>query len=200
MLILSLIAVMMLKHYHKDKEFPCDFDENLSFQKWMWILAGTVGSFILMSFFGSISMPSGQFDPTIFVPTIFFLGITQQFPTYVNDMLFNIALVAPAEELTKLTCMVGLYLFLGQYTRDKKIKLGISVGLPVFFWAVLHVYKNPAYIGNYWHVVGAFSSGLLFMLVLWKTKSVLAAILAHGLYNCLVIFLVSQGFLVVPVT
>lgn len=203
LMILSLVGLMWLKHYHKDWEFPFDFDENLSFQKWIWVIGGVVAIYGISAFFAGISTPTGQFDPVIFIPmfgyAIYYLG-AYQLPTYINDMLFNITLVSPAEELCKLVSTTALFLFLGRYFIDKRVNIGISVGIPNFFWAILHVYKNPAYIGNYWFVASAFCSGLILYVVLWKTQSILASILSHGLYNCAIVFLLARGILVVPTT
>ena len=200
LMVLSLFGLLLLKHYHSDKEFPFDFDENLTLPKWAWIVGCTAGVYAVSAFFSGIIAAAGAFSPIV-VPrfgysvSYFVLGAL---PTYVNDMLFNITLVAPAEELCKLVTMTALFIFLTSWTSDKKIRYGLAVGVPIAFWSILHVYSNPVYIGDPLFVVSAFVSGVVLVIALWKTQSILAAILCHGFYNCAIIFLMNQGFLLVP--
>jgi len=197
----SLFGVILVKHYYKDPQLPFDFDENLTAEKWLWIGGAVVAILGITSFFSSITLPTGQFDArTIMVPTfdwtVYFFG-SYQFPTFVNDMLFNLTMIAPAEELAKLVSTCAIFLMLTQYRfLEKNVKLAISVALPCFFWSVLHVYGNPQYIGHPAYVISAFVSGVLLYVVLWKTKSLLAMIMAHGFYNGLVIFLWEVGMIV----
>lgn len=191
----SLFGVIMVKHYYKDRHLPFDFDENLTAEAWLWIGGAVVGILGLSAFFSSVTLPTGQFDATtVIVPTF---GWAYQFPTFVNDMLFNLTLIAPAEELAKLVSTCAIYLMLKQYRFiEEKIRLAISVIVPCFFWSVLHVYGNPQYIGHPAYVISAFVSGIILYVVLWKTKSLLAMIMAHGFYNCLVIYMWEVGMIV----
>lgn len=199
-MLMCLFGVVLLKHYHKDRDFPFDFDENLTLTKWGWILGGTAVIYGISAFFASISTPTGAFESPINIPqfgyNINYFG-SYQLPTFANDMLFNITLVAPAEEFCKLVTITAFFLFLKGYDWiPKEVRMLISVGVPVSFWAILHVYSNQAYINNSWFVVSAFCSGIMLVVVLWKTQSILAAILSHGFYNCLVIYLMATGLLV----
>lgn len=192
---LSLICIALFKHHYKDRVFPFDFDEGLNFKKWGWIGLGTLLIYGVTAVFSGISLPTGEFTPIV-VPT-FDYSInyfnTYQLPTYMNDILFNITLVAPAEELCKLASMISIFIFLAAYRLSKKARYAASVGLPVSFWSLLHVYSNPVYIVTPLFVVSAFIAGIILVFVLWKTKSILAAILVHGFYNSIVVFLRSQG-------
>lgn len=201
LLLISFMVLLGLKYYHRDKELFVDFDEDLNVGSWLWIAVGTFAVFVVSSFFVKAFAES-----SIYVPS-FQYGIVylQQFqlPPYFNDVLFNIVLVAPAEELSKLVTMQVLYLFMykgASRSHSWGIKEAVAVGVPVGIWSILHVYRNPAYIGNLMLVVSAFIAGLIIFAVLYKTKSILAAILCHGFYNSLVIFLIYVGVLLVPVT
>jgi len=201
LMILSFICLLAFELKYKSKAFPFRFDRNLDLKKWAWIVAGTVAIYGISAFFAGVSTPSGQFEPTIYVPmfgySMYYLG-GLQFPTYVNDMLFNITLVAPAEELCKLVSTIAIFLLLSRYVSSKQVRTIISVAVPNAFWSVLHVYRNPAYIGNYWFVASAFCSGLILYAILWKTESILATCLSHGFYNSLIIFLIARGFIMLP--
>lgn len=200
LMVLSLFGLLLLKHYHKDTEFPFDFDENLTLPKWVWIIGCTAVVYAITSFFSGIVAAAGAFSPIV-VPRFGYsvnYVILGALPTYVNDMLFNITLVAPAEELCKLVTMTALFIYLSAWIHDKKIKYVLAVGVPIAFWSILHVYSNPVYIANPLFVVSAFNSGIVLVIALWKTESILAAILCHGFFNCIVIFLWNQGFLLVP--
>jgi membrane protease YdiL (CAAX protease family) len=68
-------------------------------------------------------------------------------------------------------------------------KTGREVFAVVFsrgIWSILHTIKNPAYLSQPLMVIPAFTSGVLFYLLLKASKSLPAAATAHGLVNFLI--------------
>jgi membrane protease YdiL (CAAX protease family) len=97
-----------------------------------------------------------------------------------SDALYTCILVATGEELLKLAGFAKI--------RSKKFYGAkvLAVIVPVGLWATYHgiqAYNNPVMI------VSAFFNGLILMSLLWMTKSFLAPIIAHGLYNTVTILL-----------
>jgi len=99
----------------------------------------------------------------------------------VDDLLYNVVLVAPAEESMKLVGILALY------RRTKNTP--VSVAAPTGFWAVLHSYQ--AYQGTLMPilVLSAFISGLILFLVLKYTRSLLNAQIAHAGFNSIVVLM-----------
>jgi len=186
--VLSLFIIVLLKHYHKDREFPFDFDENLTAEKWGWIILCAIVIYGINYTFSNVIVAAGFTFITVPVSAQPMSFVSLQFPTYVNDMLFNITLVAPGEELCKLVTITVLFLFSANYRWiSKKGRLYFSVALPVGFWAVLHTYGSPQFVEHPLFVLPAFLSGVVLVWLLHKTQSILAAILSHGFHNCFII-------------
>jgi hypothetical protein len=96
-----------------------------------------------------------------------------------SDVLFNFCLVANAEEPLKLTAHLALYKTTGSQV--------VSIILPIGGWAVLHAYR--AYPGALMLplVVTAFVSGIVIFMLMWRTGSLLNAVLVHGAFNSFLI-------------
>jgi membrane protease YdiL (CAAX protease family) len=102
------------------------------------------------------------------------------FTSFLNDALFTCVLVATGEELMKLAGFAEI--------RTMKF-YGATVAavlVPVGLWAIYHGIQ--AY-NNAWMIIPAFINGLLLIGLLWITKSFLAPIIAHGLYNTVTILI-----------
>jgi len=102
------------------------------------------------------------------------------FTGFLSDALYTCILVATGEELLKLAGFAEI--------RSKNFYGAqvLAVIVPVGLWATYHgiqAYNNPVMI------IPAFFNGLILMGLLWITKSFLAPIIAHGLYNTVTILL-----------
>jgi len=188
LLVIFLIILLWLRTYHKERNQIVDYDENLSLGGLVWVAGGVISVYFVASFIVNTFAIS-----SIYVP---FKGLTVTYGTWElapiwNDFLFNIALVAPAEECCKLVLHLATYMKLKD-SLSKSLAWSIAAGLPIGIWAVLHAYT--AYTGPHMPtlIISAFMGGLIIFAVMWKTKSLLGAILTHAGYNCLVVYL-AQG-------
>jgi membrane protease YdiL (CAAX protease family) len=186
LLLISLVVTVWFRLYYKEPDQLIDYDENLTLYSLSLIMAGALGIVVV----GSIWL--GAFSKSlIYVPTYkieLTIG-TLQLGSFFNNILFQLVLVAPSEEVTKLVTHLSFYIWL----RDKFSKnfaKAVSIGAPIGFWALLHTYQNPSYMGsNMWVAVsGAFLGGLIIFAVMHYTKSLLAAILTHFTYNAIIIY------------
>jgi membrane protease YdiL (CAAX protease family) len=182
MLVVFLIVLMWLRQYHGEEEYRklVDYDENLHAESFLWIALGIIGTYFMSSLLvrsfttSSIWVPTHNLEMT-------YLN-TFQLSGFWNDVLFQIVLVAPAEELCKLALHLAFYLKLkGAFSEP--IARGVSIGAPIFFWAMMHVYR--AYTGPNMMtlLMAAFIGGLIIFGVMYKTRSLMAAILVHSGYN-----------------
>jgi membrane protease YdiL (CAAX protease family) len=177
MWVMSLALLMMLRIYggpsgqHGD---IVDYDENLE-REHLPILLGSVAAIAVVN----ILLVRGFAKTSIYVPKPSLSQVTT-FAPILDDVLYNLVLVAPAEECVKLMAILTIY----RKTRNEII----SVAVPVGVWAISHAYL--AYLGANMPVlvVSAFLSGIILYLVLKYTESLLNAIIAHSLYNILVLF------------
>jgi membrane protease YdiL (CAAX protease family) len=174
--VMSLILLLWLRLYHGERGDLTDYDENLR-RDHLPILLGSVFALLVVN---SLAV-SGLLRSVLYIPRPgLALNLNQlSLASLVDDLLYNFVLVAPAEESVKLMGMLTLY--------RKTGNTALSVGLPVGVWAVLHAYQ--AYVGEMMPalVLGAFVSGLVLFAVLKYTSSLENAMIAHGLYNSVVI-------------
>lgn len=192
LLVISFVVIVSFVSMYSNEigEF-LKFDNELRGFSLALIAGGVIGCLvfasIIVSHFISPSLVSSIIVPKISL-NLSINSVT--LPALWGNILYNMTLVAPAEETSKLVTMLGFYLgfknFLG--------KSGASVlgtVVPIGVWATLHTYENPAYQGQYAFImVGtAFIAGLIIYGVMRKTNSLLAAILVHGLYNIVLLFL-----------
>lgn len=176
MWIMSLVLLLWLRLYHGEKGDLTDYDENLR-REHLPLLLGSVVALIVIN---SIAV-GGFFRNALYIPRPgLALNLNQlNLASLVDDLLYNFVLVGPAEESMKLMGMLTLY--------QKTKNAALSVGLPVGVWAILHAYQT--YVGELMPalVLGAFVSGLVLFAVLKYTDSLENAIIAHGLYNSVIV-------------
>jgi len=193
LLVIFLPVLIWLRQYHEEKEQIVDYDENLSFESLLWTGGCILATYVVASFIVNTFAVS-----SIYVP---FKGLTMMYGSFElsgiwNDFLFNIVLVAPAEELCKLVLHLAFFMKLKSVLGVTLAKV-LSIALPIGFWSILHAYK--AYTGPNMATLlaSAFVGGLLFFGVMYKTKSFLAAVLSHAGYNSLIIYLIYVGGMLV---
>jgi len=196
MLVIFLIVLMWMRQYHTEKEYSklVDYDENLHFESFLWIAVGIFGTFVVSSLMvrqftlSSIWVPRHALEMT-------YLN-TLQLSGFWNDILFQIVLVAPSEETCKLSLHLAFYMKLkGSFS--EQVARAVSIGTPIFFWAMLHIYRAYTGPNMITLLMAAFVGGLIIFGVMYKTRSVMAAILTHAGYNCLVLWMM-QNMTVVP--
>jgi membrane protease YdiL (CAAX protease family) len=107
-----------------------------------------------------------------------------------NDILFQLTLVAPAEELSKLVVMLAIYLRMKGAFGESMSRL-VALLVPISFWSLMHVYRNPEW--SMVTIVAAVCAGLIMYGVMYKTKNLLGAILTHAGYNIIVILMMVAG-------
>jgi len=176
MLLIALIILLWLRVYNGEQGDLVDYDENLR-RDHLPILFGSVAAIAVLG-----SMLVRAFTRSaLYIPRPSQLLSLSMSPTaaLIDDLLYNFVLVAPSEETVKLMGMLTLY----RQTENEVV----SVAFPVGIWAALHAYH--AYTGPLQGVLvfSAFLSGLVLYAVLKYTSSLENAILAHSLYNCLVV-------------
>jgi len=192
-LVMNLVALILIYMYHGEQGQLVDYNENMTPTSFVWILGG-----LIAVFFVAVVITSQFRTTSIFVPNFTINGITAIGATSLMwSVLYNVGLVANAEETTKLVGINSVFMYLNnnfEWMGETAIK-AVAVGVPVGFWAVLHAYV--AYVGPLlWPLVAsAFAAGLILFVVLYKTKSLLAAILVHGCYNVLVLTGASMGWI-----
>ena len=194
MMLISLVVIVWLRQYYQEPDQLVDYDENLSLYSLALVGGGVVGIVAAASFFVSAFAKS-----LIYVP-MHNLGLEfgqLQLSGYWNDVLFQVVLVAPAEECVKLVVHLSFFIWLKGFL-SRGLARVFAIAGPIGFWALLHTYRNPSYMGtNMWIMVGAaFLGGLIIFAVLHHTKSLLAAILCHAGYNCVVIYSSYYGLFV----
>lgn len=197
LLVLSLVVLVAFQVWQKESGLIVAYDSNLDFWGLMLIALGVMGSLAVASYLVSnyVTASVGTVVSSIYVP-VTKLGLTVgqlQLPGFYSDVLFTLTLVAPAEECAKLVTSVGLYSWLGGvFGRGGQAEAKvISAVTPIVVWALLHTYRNPMYQGQYMlvMVLTAFLAGLIIFAVMQRTKSLLAAILCHAIYNIIILYL-----------
>lgn len=191
-LVMSLVVLVWLRIYYQEADQLVDYDENLTFKS----LAFVVGGAALILLISSMIMGSVS-NSIIHVP-IHKLGLQFggfQLSGFWDDVLFQLVLVAPAEECLKLVVSLSFYLVLRQHATDGFSRM-VAIFVPIGFWALLHTYS--AYTGSlmWYQVGGAFLGGIVIFAVMKYTKSLLAAILTHFAYNSVVTYSVYYGLAV----
>lgn len=198
LLLMNLVCLLFIMFYYgepeQDHEQLVDWDENLTQKALAWILIGVVGVYFVSVVIQNLVSSS------IYIPEVVSLsvaGIT--FGELASIIIYNICLVSNSEEMTKMTAHLVIYLWLKDKFGEEKTEKyhdwikGTAIVIPIGFWAVLHAYV--AYVGKIMPilVISAFTGGLIIFGVLWQTRSLIAAILVHGLYNIVVLVAASVG-------
>jgi|GEM_PF-2719778 membrane protease YdiL (CAAX protease family) len=197
LLTISLVVLFGFKIYYNDRasaraEMLLDWDENLNADALIYIIFGVIGSLAVATFLATRFTGSLTWVSSIYVPvTKLSLQVgTTTLPKFWSDVLFTITLVVTAEETAKLVTSLGLYLWLKDFIGQDWGKT-VAIGAPIMGWAALHTFENPSYQGQYWYVfVGsAFVAGLLMYYAMYKTKSLLAAMIIHLVYNTVILYM-----------
>lgn len=186
MLVIFLVVLLWMRQYHKESEHSrlLDYDENLNFESFMWVGIGAIGVYIASSFIVNQYTSSVIWVPMHNVE----LGVGGfQISGFWSDILFQLVLVAAAEELCKLSLHLAFYMKLKESFSDFTSR-AVSIAAPIAFWALLHVYAWQIYANMTFLLLSAFIAGLIIFWVMYKTKSVMAAILVHFAYNSLIIY------------
>jgi len=182
----SFLVLLALKVYAREGRTEIvDYDENL--QRWHldYIIAGLLGVELVAFAF---SFLAGQVT-TVRATTVPFssLWVPQMMSLrFYDDILFNLGLVATAEESSKILAIKAFTMKLGD-TRNGRI---FSVFAPVMFWALLHGYQSYVGYGEavmWLMITSAFISGLIMYYAVRETKNIIGAFIIHGLHNALVI-------------
>ena len=194
--VVSSLVMLWFRVYFKDSGL-LQYDQNLVSVSLAMVLAGIVSCLVVATYMVTnyTAPTAGQWVSSIYVPSAT-LGLSVgQFtiPSAWSDVLFTLTLVVPAEECGKLVTQLGMYTWLKDALAGSVAK-AISIVTPIIVWGLLHTYRNPAYQGQYMMVMVATAiiAGLVMYAVMWKTKSLLAAILVHVGYNVAVLYLSTQ--------
>jgi len=197
LLIMNLICLLIIFVNYKEQFQLVDYNESLNRDNFLYVLGGVVGVLVASTL---LSRPYGV-NSALYVPLFAeALPLFANLPQIATQILYNFALVANSEETTKLVGHNALYMALvSHFPESEKYAKYVSVVVPVGFWSCLHAYV--AYVGPMmWQLVAAaFFSGLIIFAVMWKTRSLLAAITVHGLYNVIVMTASTLGLLKAPV-
>jgi membrane protease YdiL (CAAX protease family) len=157
-----------------------EYDGNLEREHLLWNLTGLGGLFIvgslLVRFIGLDTMSS------FYVPR---LSLQSGVGTLVEDLLYNVVLVAPSEESIKLVGSLVLYRTIGKSPFGE----AISIVAPIGFWSLLHAYQNPVYIGHPVLVLSAFFGGLILFALIKVTGSIVNAQIVHSAYNSIILLI-----------
>jgi membrane protease YdiL (CAAX protease family) len=190
----SLVVLLGFKVYYKDKAMLVDWDENLNAEAFLYILLGIMGSLFVATYLTTSFVHSATLISSIGVP-VTKLGLivgTTVLPKFYSDILFTLTLTITAEESSKLVTSLGLYVWLKDLIGSSFAKY-TAIVTPIAGWALLHTFDNPAYQTQYAFVFvsSAFVAGLLMYYAMAKTKSLLAAMLIHGGYNIIILYLMG---------
>ncbi|MEM3361406.1 MAG: CPBP family intramembrane glutamic endopeptidase [Candidatus Bathyarchaeia archaeon] len=152
--------------------------ENLDFMGLIYVVLALGGMIAVGSLFIGIFGASVLYYPTVFSTLATVGGTSSIFTSLLGEMVYQFAAVATGEELLKFVAYTEL--------KDRYKSMVLAVGVSVGFWAGFHAlqaYKNVYY------VIPAFICGMILLLLLETTKSIIAPIIAHGLYNTISILL-----------
>lgn len=207
MIIFSLCFIMFLG-------IKADFKENLELTKlilaFLFALTGIYASSIIIALISgnvnltsivafwkitSFSIPSGE--QTLQSPIVLnFVSLSQTLninPNTAYELFTNWFLVAPAEELTFRG--VGTYLCtkMLEPITGHNAKGGILIGglISNGIWASVHsitAYTGPEML--IW-VLTAYVGGVFFLLAMLYSKNILASIIAHAIYNSVVVLVTA---------
>lgn len=171
---IAAISLLVLLNLKSDDVYY----QNMAPKSLILAICGAVGmvaiSMVMSSWIGSENLlATTAFTPAVILPS-------SVVTNFLYDALFTFAMVATAEELLKIAGYAEI--------KSRKFQFAniLAVLVPVGLWAIYHglqSYSNPLM------VIPAFFNGLLLIGLLEYTKSFLAPIITHGIYNSVVIFL-----------
>lgn len=175
--LVSFIGLIALKLWAPEpsRHEIVDYDENLTWSTLDRIVLGLLLVEMTAVLFGLLA--GLELSAMLWVPSLSL--------KWYDDLLFNIGLVATAEESAKVLAIKALQMRLGD-TAEGRV---FSVAMPIAFWSILHGYHSYAVYGSdMWLLIAsAFISGLIMYWVLKETRSIMSCYLIHGIHNALVI-------------
>jgi len=183
MWLMSLVILAMLRVYggRSGQEGDLvDYDENVGRAHLPWLI-GSVAVIAIIGGLAAAAVSKGITISILYVPRPSLAQAPGIFgsSTVLDDVLYNFFLVAQAEESVKLMAILALY----RKTRNELV----SAGLPIAVWAIFHAYMAYVGQGMDMFLVAAFVSGIVLYIVLRQTKSLLNAVIAHGIFDTIVI-------------
>jgi hypothetical protein len=166
-----------LKSQNLKTDEPAKWDKQLTaLGVIVFIVAGLLAYFVVSFIEGarSGSVPSGVIVPTLAFPATTDPNVASA--NFIQNTLFQFALVAPAEELMVAAVLYAAY---QKFGKSEFIAVGVSRGL----WAGLHT----LIAGWDWTMLGiGLLLGVIFYLTQRQSGSVLSPIVAHGEYNTVI--------------
>jgi len=173
----SYSGLIALKVWAPEEREVVDYDENLERWHLDYIVLGLLGVELVAvvgAAFASLVSPMGMWVPRMMALRFY------------DDILFNMGLVATAEESSKFLAVKALYMKLGATPSGRMF----SVAAPVGFWALLHGHHSYVGYGEevMWVMIAtAFISGLIMYLAVRKTRNIMSAFIIHGAHNAIVV-------------
>jgi len=167
--VMSSVSLFALMHSYGDEPYY----GMLTLEGLMWVFA-SVGVMVALSAFFVGLFTSALYFPKAFASVKLATAADSVFTAILGEMVFQLGLVATGEELLKFAA----YTELKNRYKSTVLAVAVSVGL----WAAFHALQ--AY-RNIFYVIPAFLCGLVLLWLLEKTRSILAPIIAHGIYNTL---------------
>jgi hypothetical protein len=187
MLLSGVVGLALLRGYAPtlDEEGEvADFDEPLTAYS---LLVGFLVGLGLLALSGLLSGLFQGFS-ILWVPkpdiAMFALGPLN--PQVIGNIIYQFALVGPAEETLKLA---GIYAVYSRIPEDLPLRETISVTIPTGFWAVFH-----AILAGFtpWLILTAFIAGIaIYVFALKITSNIITAFIAHASYNSSIIILAT---------
>jgi membrane protease YdiL (CAAX protease family) len=186
MWIASVVMLIWIRLYYGEIKW-LDYDEDPTrkhFTTWLGGLAGVVvAANIIPRILEKVALTS-----VIYVPSpkrMMAQGMPLDLWSLASDMLFNICLVALAEESLKCAAHTALY--------NSTKNAWISTILPIAFWGFSHGYLS--YVGSMQLplILAAIAAGVVLFYTLKRGRSLLIPVLIHGSFNIIVILLQSMS-------
>lgn len=146
--------------------------ENLTLPGLMYVLIAVGAMIAVGSIFVGVFGASVLYYPTVFSALATAGGASSIFTSILGEMVYQFTAVATGEELLKFVAYTEL--------KNRYQSLVLAVAISVGFWAGFHALQ--AY-QNVYYVIPAFICGLILLWLLENTKSLIAPVIAHGLYN-----------------
>lgn len=170
--VMSSVSLFAALYTRSEEEYY----QNLSLAGLLYVIASVAGMLAVSTFFVGILGASVLYFPTVFATLSTVGGASSIFTSILGEMVYQFTAVATGEELLKFVAYTEL--------KNRYQSMVLAVAISVGFWAGFHAlqaYKNVYY------VIPAFICGLILLLLLEYTKSLIAPIIAHGAYNTLCI-------------
>jgi hypothetical protein len=172
--LIATLSLVVLAIENGLSKVTTQYFANLNFLKVIYIIAFAAIMYI-------VNLVSAALLPATVQP-LSIPGQTSIATSLIADVLFTFTVVALSEEALKIS---GYATLRSYYTKRLGPFFGVLISLsPIVLWAGFHAIQ--AY-NNLWYLLPAFVDGLLLLALLELTKSFIAPVLAHGLYNSMIV-------------